>query len=40
MAVNFGQKSREFRQENGMTLRALAAAAGVDFTYLSKIEKQ
>ncbi len=38
METTFGQKLREFRQEKGMTLRALAEAAGVDFTYLSKIE--
>jgi transcriptional regulator with XRE-family HTH domain len=38
MEPTFGQKLREFRQEKGMTLRALAEAAGVDFTYLSKIE--
>lgn len=38
MEITFGQKLREFRQEKGMTLRALAEAAGVDFTYLSKIE--
>ncbi len=38
METTFGQKLREFRLEKGMTLRALAEAAGVDFTYLSKIE--
>ena len=38
METTFGQKLREMRQEKGMTLRALAEAAGVDFTYLSKIE--
>jgi len=38
MELTFGQQLREFRQEKGMTLRALAEAAGVDFTYLSKIE--
>jgi transcriptional regulator with XRE-family HTH domain len=38
METTFGQKLREFRQKRGMTLRALAEAAGVDFTYLSKIE--
>ena len=38
MEITFGQKLREFRQEKSMTLRALAEAAGVDFTYLSKIE--
>lgn len=38
MEMTFGQKLREFRQEKGMTLRALAEAGGVDFTYLSKVE--
>jgi transcriptional regulator with XRE-family HTH domain len=38
METTFGQKLRELRQEKGLTLRALAEAAGVDFTYLSKIE--
>lgn len=36
--VTFGLKLREFRLQKGLTLRALAEAAGVDFTYLSKIE--
>jgi transcriptional regulator with XRE-family HTH domain len=38
METTFGLKLRELRQKKGMTLRALAEAAGVDFTYLSKIE--
>ena len=38
MRDGFGVKLRELRQNKGMTLRALAEAAGVDFTYLSKIE--
>ncbi|GEM_PF-2117642 len=38
MQDGFGAKLRELRQEKGMTLRSLAEAAGVDFTYLSKIE--
>ena len=38
METTFGQQLRQFRQEKGMTLRSLAEAAGVDFTYLSKIE--
>jgi len=38
MRDEFGAKLRELRQNKGMTLRALAEAAGVDFTYLSKIE--
>lgn len=36
--MEFGEKLRELRHEKGMTLRALAEAVGVDFTYLSKIE--
>src|SRR5436190_1470702 len=38
METTFGSKLRELRQKRGLTLRALAEAAGVDFTYLSKIE--
>ena len=38
MHRGFGAKLRELRQEKGMTLRELAEATGVDFTYLSKIE--
>ena len=38
MQDRFGEKLRELRLEKGMTLRTLAEAAGVDFTYLSKIE--
>jgi HTH-type transcriptional regulator, competence development regulator len=38
METGFGAKLRALRQEKGMTLRTLAEAAGVDFTYLSKIE--
>lgn len=34
----FGERLRRLRKEKKMTLRALAEAAGVDFTYLSKIE--
>jgi transcriptional regulator with XRE-family HTH domain len=40
MQIGFGTKLREMRQEKGMTLRSLAEAAGVDFTYLSKIENE
>ena len=36
--VEFGQRLRELRRDKGLTLRALAEAVGVDFTYLSKIE--
>ena len=38
MQQDFGTRLRELRRERGMTLRALADAAGLDFTYLSKIE--
>lgn len=34
----FGVRIRELRHQRGMTLRGLAEATGVDFTYLSKIE--
>jgi transcriptional regulator with XRE-family HTH domain len=37
-AVDFGTKLRALRNKKGMTLRELAAAIGVSFTYLSKIE--
>jgi transcriptional regulator with XRE-family HTH domain len=40
MRTGFGAKLRELRQEKGLTLRSLAEAAGVDFTYLSKIENE
>ncbi len=36
--MDLGQRLRQLRQERGLTLRALADAVGVDFTYLSKIE--
>jgi transcriptional regulator with XRE-family HTH domain len=36
--VRFGQRLRELRREKGLTLRVLAEAVGVDFSYLSKIE--
>lgn len=38
MEEEFGAKLREMRQQRGLTLRGLADLAGVDFTYLSKIE--
>ncbi len=34
----FGNKLRDLRREKGFTLRRLADLAGVDFTYLSKVE--
>ncbi|MBI3464768.1 MAG: helix-turn-helix transcriptional regulator [Planctomycetes bacterium] len=36
--MDFGSKLRELRRKKGLTLRALAEAVGVDFSYLSKIE--
>jgi transcriptional regulator with XRE-family HTH domain len=36
--VEFGEKLRELRRKQGLTLRALAHAVNVDFSYLSKIE--
>jgi len=36
--MDLGQRLRQLRQERKLTLRALADAVGVDFTYLSKIE--
>jgi len=36
--MEFGKRLRELRLAKGFTLRQLAEAVGVDFTYLSKIE--
>jgi transcriptional regulator with XRE-family HTH domain len=36
--ANFGRRLREMRHARGLTLRQLAEAAEVDFTYLSKLE--
>jgi transcriptional regulator with XRE-family HTH domain len=36
--MNFGQRLREIRKEKELTLRTVAEEAGIDFTYLSKIE--
>ena len=36
--MTFGQRIRELRHQRGVTQRQLAEKAGVDFTYLSKIE--
>lgn len=36
--MDFGKKLRELRTAKGLTLRALADAIGLSFTYLSKIE--
>jgi transcriptional regulator with XRE-family HTH domain len=37
-ATAFGTRLRELRKEKAFTLRTLAEATGVDFSYLSKIE--
>lgn len=34
----FGERVRELRKAHGMSQRGLAERAGIDFTYLSKIE--
>lgn len=36
--MKFGQRLRELRKARGIALRKLAEEAGIDFTYLSKIE--
>lgn len=36
--MTFGERLRALRKAKKLTLRTLAEAAGVDFTYLSKIE--
>jgi transcriptional regulator with XRE-family HTH domain len=36
--MTFGQYIKELRNQRGLTQRGLAEKAGVDFTYLSKIE--
>lgn len=36
--MNFGHRLRQMRKDKGLTLRGVAQAAGIDFTYLSKIE--
>lgn len=36
--MSFGQRIKELRRARGLSQRALAAQAGLDFTYLSKIE--
>ncbi len=34
----FGKRLRELRRDQGLSQRGLADRAGIDFTYLSKIE--
>lgn len=36
--MTFGQRLRELRKGSGLSQRELAQRAGIDFTYLSKIE--
>ncbi len=36
--MKFGERLREIRKEKRLTLREVAGSAGIDFTYLSKIE--
>lgn len=36
--MKFGERLREIRKEKRLTLREVAESAGIDFTYLSKIE--
>jgi transcriptional regulator with XRE-family HTH domain len=38
--MRFGQRVRELRQAQKLTLRALSARIGVGFTYLSKVENE
>jgi transcriptional regulator with XRE-family HTH domain len=38
MRQTFGQRIRELRKAKGLGQRAVAAAVGINFTYLSKIE--
>jgi len=38
MDTQFGTRIRDLRKQRGMTLRELAERAGIDFTYLSKVE--
>src|SRR5260370_28719666 len=36
--MTFGQRLRELRQSKGMTVRGLAEATSLSFSYLSKVE--
>lgn len=38
MTKTFGQRLQELRREAGISQRDLAAQAGVDFSYISKVE--
>ncbi len=38
--MRFGPRIRELRKEKKLSLRALADAVGVSFTYISKIENE
>lgn len=37
--MNFGERLRQIRRDRGVSQRHLAVQAGVDFTYISKIEQ-
>src|SRR5205809_3266694 len=38
--MNFGERIRELRKAQNLSLRVLAEAVGVSFTYISKIENE
>ena len=38
--MSFGHRIKELRRARGLSQRALAQKAGLDFTYLSKIENE
>jgi transcriptional regulator with XRE-family HTH domain len=38
LAMTFGSHIRGLRRERGLTQRDVAAAAGIDFSYISKLE--
>lgn len=38
--MRFGNRVRELRKANGLSLRGLAAKVGVGFTYLSRVENE
>jgi transcriptional regulator with XRE-family HTH domain len=38
MGLSFGERLRNWRKRKGLSQRALAREAGIDFTYISKVE--
>ena len=38
MGLSFGERLRRWRKGKGLSQRALAREAGIDFTYVSKVE--